>query len=947
MKDNPTPHEFFVAGGTLWREAPSYIIRAADDELFKLTREGEYCDVLAARQMGKSSLMVRTAKRLQESGVRTAILDISTLGGSLSTAEAWFFGFLDELAFQLGLNVDVGAWWETHAIHNPVQLFSNFLRDVVLVEIQNPIVIFVDEIDSVLGLTFTDDFFAAIRAAYNSRANKIEIQRLTFVLLGVARPADLIFDRNRTPYNIGTHVRLDDFTLNELRHFQSVLETVYPGQGEEIVEWVQEWTNGQPYLTQKLCSEIIQDTEKPCTQESVAQTVNRLFFTEEARKESNLRAIRDRIESSPYKNKMLQIYRRILRGNPVPDEEHSHAKTELKLTGLVRRSTQGLLEVRNRIYRTVYDPVWVQKNMPHSRTRQIAIIASLLALLFFVVAGYAIYRQRLQPTLTFSEQFQTSNSPDVKLTSLARLLELDARSQSEAHELYSALSQSEKISLFSKLSDPQNVAAELITVIEAEYQDNPNNPDNNAILSAMKTVLGQIGATGAPNLKTEIEFWLKGREEAAQLQNDTIAIRLYDSAWAESVTRGHPNYSVLYDRALAFIANQDYASAFSDLQAIWEENPDQEDEISALIRNNSSLAGYILDNPGAPPAILALVTPIISSSTPEPTQKPTLSATMAASPTTTQYTTPTPTLTSTLEQASPFTGWIAYGADLGNKGEIYLMDPASSVQRQITNNGVIDEAPSFSADNWKLVYSSYRSQSWWELYMYDLRRSIEVQLTSVDGQARFPDWSPVHGDNRIIFEWRTTSPEPTTNIWMLDMATGNLEQVTDGGADSRPKWGPDGAHIAFARSTRDTTSNGRITPSDTSDIFILDLATGEEQNLTNSPDYDDFNFAWSPDGEWIAFTSLRSDVNGNGVINLSDSQDLFIIHPDGSGERRLNLNKQQIFSPTWSPDGRFIMVVVAYEDGQTALWRYDTRNGNFTQITELGSYYHPGYSKSP
>ena len=177
-----TPQEFFVAGGTLWREAPSYIRRPADEELFRLAVTGEYCNVLAARQMGKSSLMVQTADRLKEAGVRTAILDISTLGGGISTPEAWFFGFLDELTMQLGMDANITAWWEAHANHNAVQRFSNFLRDALLPNLPGPIVVFVDEIDSALGMAFTDDFFAAIRAAYNARASHSNFQRLTFIL---------------------------------------------------------------------------------------------------------------------------------------------------------------------------------------------------------------------------------------------------------------------------------------------------------------------------------------------------------------------------------------------------------------------------------------------------------------------------------------------------------------------------------------------------------------------------------------------------------------------------------------------------------------------------------------------------------------------------------------------------------------------------------------------
>ena len=52
---------FFVVGGTLRRDAPSYLSRAADQNLYKFLQAGEFCYVLTARQMGKSSLMVRTA----------------------------------------------------------------------------------------------------------------------------------------------------------------------------------------------------------------------------------------------------------------------------------------------------------------------------------------------------------------------------------------------------------------------------------------------------------------------------------------------------------------------------------------------------------------------------------------------------------------------------------------------------------------------------------------------------------------------------------------------------------------------------------------------------------------------------------------------------------------------------------------------------------------------
>jgi hypothetical protein len=929
-----SPNEFFVAGGTLWREAPSYIHRPADEELLKLALAGEYCNVLAARQMGKSSLMVQTANRLHAAGVRTAILDISTLGGGISTPEAWFFGFLDELAVQLGLEEDINAWWDSHAHHNAVQRFSNFLRDVLLAQVAGPIVVFVDEIDSALGMAFTDDFFAAIRAAYNARASHPEFQRLTFILLGVARPADLIRDRNRTPYNIGTHIDLRDFTLLELRPFQDVFETVYPGRGTEILQWVLEWTNGQPYLTQKLCAELIRALEPSLTLERVEHTVTRLFLTEDARKESNLRAIRDRIESSPNKTRMLQIYQQILRGQSVPDEERSPAKNELKLTGLVRPSSQGTLEVRNRIYQTVFDPVWVRKNLPPARTRQVALLTSLLAIAAIIIAGYAIYQRQIQPSRTYVEQFQSSNSPDVKLTSLARLLELDDRASAQAYELYASLSHEQKLSLFRSLSDPQNIALELVTVIEAVYQSNENTPEGNELLDAMRRVLGQIGAAGAPGLKTEIEFWLKGREEANENQNAQTAASFFDSALAESLARGHPNASVRFDRALALIILEDYAAALEDLRAVWDQSPDRQAEIRAVIQGNPNLAAYVFEHRDANPALLPLITPQALTSVAEAIPTPSLAIRESPSP--------------APENAppSPFTDWIAFGYGEDNSREIIIMHPTTGSQRQITNNGTSEEAPSFSPDNWHLVYASYRTQGGWELYAYDLRRGTEQQLTSFEGEAHFPAWSPVPGDTRILFEGRTAEPR-ATNIWMVDIATGEMTQLTQGGADSRPNWSPDGTRILLGRATSDTTGDGQVTVNDAADIYVLDLASGEEKNLTGTPDFGDFNFAWSPDGEWIAYASMRRDANGDGFLNLSDSENLFMIPAQGGEEQMLNLRGRAVFSPSWSPDGRYLLVLVLDGDGQNAIWRFDTQTENFVRITEPGPYLHPRYSNAP
>jgi AAA-like domain/PEGA domain len=368
MPDTISP-SFFVVGGTLRRDAPSYLERAADETLFRALLAGEICYVLTARQMGKSSLMVRTAARLRENGARVAVLDLTSLGQNLTT-EQWYNGLLERAGQQFRLEDEVEDWWHRFPQVGPMHRFMRVICDAILPMVEGRVVIFVDEIDAVRSLPFsTDEFFAGIRECFNRRSSDPNIERLTFCLLGVATPSDLIRDTRTTPFNIGRRVELGDFTEQEAMPLVQGLggDDVV---GSALLRRVIYWTGGHPYLTQRLCQAVAQQGAIR-NSSGVDRLCRELFLSNRARdRDDNLLFVRERmLRSEEDTAGLLRVYERILDGKTIRDDETSPLISVLRLSGITRVE-QGILKVRSRVYREVFNHDWVNANMPGAELRR-------------------------------------------------------------------------------------------------------------------------------------------------------------------------------------------------------------------------------------------------------------------------------------------------------------------------------------------------------------------------------------------------------------------------------------------------------------------------------------------------------------------------------------------------------------------------------------------------
>lgn len=393
----------YQVGGCLHNNDPTYIVRQTDEQLYTALKAGKFCYVLNPRQMGKSSLLQRTSHRLQKEGYACVYLNATQLAGETITPVQWYRGMITVLVYSLNLanQINLQQWWEQQPDLSPVQQLYQFVDTTLLRHIKShSIYLFIDEIDSLLNLRFpVSEFFAWIHDCHQQHDRSTDFNRLRFALFGVASPSELTADKCRTPFASGTAIELHGFQLHEAAPLFKGLAP-HVSQPQVVLQEILYWTNGQPFLTQKLCQLVLEAAGKTTTgklnllpgTESLwvrqlvqSQIIQHWEFQDAP---EHLRTIHDRLLFKAQRRR-LRVYQRVLAsesgGNPkgrrravvsetvfspsVPVPlasappvafDNSLEQTDLLLSGLVEKH-RDFLRIKNPIYRQIFNAEWVRK----------------------------------------------------------------------------------------------------------------------------------------------------------------------------------------------------------------------------------------------------------------------------------------------------------------------------------------------------------------------------------------------------------------------------------------------------------------------------------------------------------------------------------------------------------------------------------------------------------
>jgi Tol biopolymer transport system component len=217
---------------------------------------------------------------------------------------------------------------------------------------------------------------------------------------------------------------------------------------------------------------------------------------------------------------------------------------------------------------------------------------------------------------------------------------------------------------------------------------------------------------------------------------------------------------------------------------------------------------------------------------------------------------------------SPDAQQIVFGSTRSGKQEIWIMNADGSDAKSLTSELKWADFPTWSPDGTEIAFVS-NEYFQVDLFALHLETGKLRRLTTNDGFDCYPDWSP--DGRQIAFSSQRGIHQ---DIYVLDLETLQETQITShAGPDTSPAFSPDGTKIAFVSQRPDQNhdfdfmrsfwdffyGNRRL------DIWTVELATGNLKQMTTNRGVDR-NVRWSPDSKYLVYTSSAVDKSDARVL---------------------------------------------------------------------------------
>lgn len=314
-------------------ELAFYVARVSDPLALETIRHhGVTITIKGPRQMGKSSLLIRTINAAVKNGKQVAFLDFQLFDrAALADADRFFRQFCAWLTAELEMEDRLDEYWNMPLGNS--QRSTRYVGRYLLKELGAPLVLAMDEVESIFEADFRSDFFGMLRSWHNSRATAPIWKQLDLVLVTSTEPYQLIANLNQSPFNVGQVLELEDFTPEQVanlnRHYGTPLN---PDQERQLLDLL----GGHPYLTRRALYHIAGG-------HGSAADLFRDAADDRGPFGDHLRYHLFRLHDKP---ELVQGLRQALGSNTCPDET---IYWRLRGAGLVRRAGRAVLP-RCRLY---------------------------------------------------------------------------------------------------------------------------------------------------------------------------------------------------------------------------------------------------------------------------------------------------------------------------------------------------------------------------------------------------------------------------------------------------------------------------------------------------------------------------------------------------------------------------------------------------------------------